>query len=98
MMTLEKFLLNLPAGTLRKSSYAWFGVVVIYPWSPLIAALLGVILLLCLSLLTLHNYAWEQREDELPSWLHRGDSLTFRWLARLLRITQDEERSTDEVG
>jgi hypothetical protein len=60
--TLEKFFIDLPAGTLRKSSYAWFGVVVIYPWSRTVAALLGAVLLLCLVLLYLHNYSWEQRE------------------------------------
>jgi predicted MPP superfamily phosphohydrolase len=30
--------------------------------------------------------AWEQREDELPEWVTRGNALTFRGLARLLRI------------
>jgi len=30
--------------------------------------------------------AWEQREDELPEWIRPGDALTFRGLARLLRI------------
>lgn len=60
--SLEKFFLDLPAGTLRKSSYAWFGVVVFYPWSPPIAAALGVILLLTLILLFMHNRTWERRE------------------------------------
>jgi hypothetical protein len=30
--------------------------------------------------------AWEQREDELPEWITPGNALTFRGLARLLRI------------
>ncbi len=60
--SLENFFLSLPSGTLRKASYAWFGVVVFYPWSPVIAAGLGGILLLCLFLVNMGNRAWEQRE------------------------------------
>ena len=63
-LSLEKFFLRLPASTLRKVSYAWFGVVVFYPWSPLIAAFLGASLLLSLLLLFAHNRAWEQLEIE----------------------------------
>jgi hypothetical protein len=60
--TLENFFLRLPSGTLRKASYAWFGVVVFYPWSPIIAAVLAAILFLCLFLVNMGNRAWEQRE------------------------------------
>ncbi len=59
---LEKFFLSLPSSTLRKASYAWFGVVVFYPWSLVIAAGLAGILLLCLLLVNMSNRVWEQRE------------------------------------
>ena len=59
---LEDYLLKLPTGTLRKGSYAWFGVVVFYPWSLLIAAGLCGLLLLSLLLVNLQNRAWEHRE------------------------------------
>jgi hypothetical protein len=59
---MEKIILSLPVGTLRKVSYAWFGVVALFPWSPPIAALLGALLLLSLVLVNLQNRIWERRE------------------------------------
>lgn len=59
--SIETFFRRLPPNTLRKGSYAWFGVVVFYTWSPLVSGILTLILLASLFLITAQNRLWETR-------------------------------------
>jgi hypothetical protein len=58
MNAVENFILHLPSGTLLKVSYAWFGVVVFYPWAMLLSSLLAGLLILSLLLLSGQKYIW----------------------------------------
>jgi len=58
MSAVENMILQLPSGTLRKASYAWFGVVVFYPWAMLLSSILAGLLILSLLLLSLQKYVW----------------------------------------
>jgi hypothetical protein len=73
MFALENFILQLPSGVLRKVSYAWFGVVVFYPWAMLLSSLLAGILILSLLLLSWQKYIWARNilrrhtsQDQMP--------------------------------
>jgi hypothetical protein len=61
MNAVKNFILQLPSGTLRKVSYAWFGVVVFYPWAMLLSSLLAGLLILSLLLLSWQKYIWARK-------------------------------------
>jgi hypothetical protein len=58
MNGLERFIMQIPHGTLRKVSYAWFGIVVFFVWPPIISGILALGLLFSFIILKAQRRIW----------------------------------------